>query len=125
MAMMKTTVALLLLVLIITQTPVGQLAKLPILIEHFCKHNKRDDVSVFQFLKDHYTREHNDGDRSEDEQLPFKTIITQGIGFALLPSAVRTDFSLNLNIPKKIVSQRFYFPRQYSHTIFHPPRTQK
>ena len=120
--MIKATATLLLIVLTITQTPMGQLLKLPLLIEHFCKHNKDDGVSLFKFLKDHYTSGHNDADRSEDKQLPFNTVIIQSIGFALLPGAVRADFSLNLDVPKKEIPLELYLPQQHCHTIFHPPR---
>lgn len=119
---MKATVVLLLLVLTITQTPVGQLLKLPLLIEHFYKHKKQDGISLLKFLKDHYSVEHNDADRSEDKQLPFKTVIMQSIGFALLPSAVSADLSLNLDIPQKIIPRGFNISQQHRNAIFHPPR---
>jgi hypothetical protein len=120
--MMKSTATLLLIVLIITQTPAGQLLRLPLLIEHFCKHNKHDGVSMLKFLKDHYTAEDNDADRSEDKQLPFKTMIMQSVGFALLPNALRADFALNLDSPDKIIPPAVFVPRQHSYAIFRPPR---
>jgi hypothetical protein len=120
--MIKATAAILLLVLTVTQTPMGQLLKLPLLIEHFYKHNKNDRVSLFKFLKEHYGAEHSDADRSEDKQLPFKTVIMQGIDFALLPGVVKADFSLILDVPKKVILQGFYIPQQDCYSIFHPPR---
>lgn len=119
---MKATVVLLLLVLTITQTPVGQLLKLPLLIEHFYKHKKQGGISLLKFLKEHYSAEHNDADRSEDKQLPFKTVIVQSIGFALLPSAVSADLSSNLDIPQKIIPRGFNIAQQDRNAIFHPPR---
>jgi hypothetical protein len=113
---------LLLVLLTLTQTPLGQLAKLPVLIEHYYKHKKQDGVSLLEFLKDHYAKGHNDADQSEDEQLPFKTLILQNIGFALVPGIVRIDFSINFDVPKKIILQGFCVPQQHLCSIFHPPR---
>ena len=111
-----------LVLLTVTQTPLGQLVKLPVLIEHFSKHKKQDGVSLLQFLTDHYSAKHNDADRSEDEQLPFKTVILQNPGFAIMPSIVKADLTLALNVPTKVTRQGFYTPQQHFCSIFHPPR---
>jgi hypothetical protein len=119
---MRLSIAILLLMLVITQTPFGQLLKLPVLIEHFYKHRKHDQVSLFKFLKDHYTTEHNDADQAEDRQLPFKTVILQNIGFATIPTVVVTDFSMSFDVAKKIIPQDHYVAQQHLCIIFHPPR---
>jgi hypothetical protein len=120
---MRTTVAILLLVLLtLTQTPLGQLLKLSLLIERFYKHKKQDGVSLLEFLKDHYAKEHNDADQKEDEQLPFKTVLVQNIGFALVPGFVQTGFSLSFDGPKKVILQGSRILQQHLCSIFHPPR---
>ncbi|HET9744643.1 MAG TPA: hypothetical protein VFP97_02955, partial [Chitinophagaceae bacterium] len=69
---MRTVATIFLLVLMVSiQTPIGQLFKLPLLIEHFIKHQKRNGVSLIDFLEEHYSSGHNDADLPEDEQLPF------------------------------------------------------
>ncbi len=115
-------IILLLILVTLTQTCLGELLKLPALIEHFYKHKEEDGVSLMEFLKGHYTSKHNDADQSEDERLPFKTITTQYIGFAVLPIVVRTDFSFCFDIRRKLTPPDFYSPQQHLCSIFHPPR---
>lgn len=122
MAIVKIAAIILLLPLALTQTPLGQLLKLPVLIEHFDKHRKQDGMSFWEFMNDHYTNDHNDADRSEDDQLPFKTAMLQNIGFAVVPAALLTDFSLEFDIPAKVKLNDFYTPQQHLCSIFHPPR---
>lgn len=110
------------ILLTVTQTPLGQVVKLPFLIEHFYKHNKLNGVSFLKFLNYHYGSDHNDADKSEDEQLPFKTVILQVIGSAIVPGILRTDYSLDFDIQTKVMLQHFYYPQQHLCNIFHPPR---
>jgi hypothetical protein len=120
---MKTVNAIfLLLLLTITQTPLGQLLKLPALIEHFYKHQRNDSVSLCEFLSDHYLKEHNDADRPEDEQLPFKTIVVQTIAVAIVPGIVKADLALTFDVPGKVMYSEIYPPQQHLCDIFHPPR---
>lgn len=111
-----------LVLLTVTQTPLGQLLKLPVLIEHFYNHNQRDKISFLEFLYDHYSAEHKDADQKEDEQLPFKNSIQQNIGFATVPDVLINDFFFALEVPTKVMLQEFYIPQQHLCSIFHPPR---
>ena len=113
---------LLMVLLVSTQTPVGQLFKLPFLIEHFIKHQKKEGTSVLGFFHEHYTSDHNDADLPEDEQLPFKTIILSNLGNAIVPSVAKADFSLPVICVGKIILSDAYSPQQHLNTIFHPPR---
>ena len=113
---------LLLVLLTTTQTPLGQLWKLPLLIEHFYKHNKQEGVSLLKFLIDHYSAQHEDADQSEDEQLPFKTVMLENIAFAIVPNILKIHFPLTFNIPTEIMLKEIYAPQQHLCTIFHPPR---
>ena len=112
----------LLLLLTVTQTPLGQLAKLPLLLEHFSKHKKESNMSLTQFFGAHYFTDHNDGDRSEDEKLPFKTIILQTIGFAIMPVVACAGMPVSFMVPPKLMLPDFYAPQQHLFSIFHPPR---
>ena len=120
--MKPVTAIFLLLLLTITQTPLGQLLKLPSLIEHFYKHQRNDGITFSKFLSDHYSKEHNDADRSEDDQLPFKTMIIQAIGVAIVPGIVKADVALDFDVPLKVMVSDTYTPQQHLYSIFHPPR---
>lgn len=121
---MRSTTILLLAVLLFTQTPLGQVLKLPVLIEHFHKHKRQEGVSLLAFLKGHYSTRHNDADQSQDEQLPFRNVMVLGIGFALVPRTIKTDFSATFDIPEKLALNDFFVSQQHLCRIFHPPRTQ-
>jgi hypothetical protein len=119
----KKTASIFLLVLMVSiQTPLGQLFKLPLLIEHYIKHQKQDGVSLIDFLEAHYASNHKDADLPEDEQLPFKNATFQNIGYAIVTPIVQTDEVALLATEKKIVLPVTYTPQQYLGSIFHPPR---
>ncbi|WP_066406269.1 hypothetical protein [Flavisolibacter tropicus] len=119
---MKSIAIIFLFLLIVTQTPLGQILKLPVLIEHFYNHMQRDKISFLEFLQDHYSTEHNDADKAEDEQLPFKNIVQQNIGVAIMPNSIINDFYIDLEIPAKVMMQDIYIPQQHFGSVFHPPR---
>ena len=120
---MRTGVTIFFLVLLVSvQTPVGQLFKLPLLIEHFIKHQKQDNVSLLGFLQEHYSSDHNDADLPEDEQLPFKNITFFTIGFAIVPCVVKSQVFVPLIADKKVIFRDTYAPQQHLGSIFHPPR---
>lgn len=76
---MKRIIALTLLTFfLISSTEVQQLLKLPILLEHFSEHHKKDKkITLCKFLCMHYSTETiNDGDFEKDSKLPFKSIDT-------------------------------------------------
>lgn len=108
--------------LVCVQTPVGQLLKLPLLIEHFIKHQHQDGVSLIAFLNDHYTTSHHDADLPEDEQLPFKSITLGAIGNAIVPAVIKTNAYVPLPGDKKIIFTGTYAAQQHVARIFHPPR---
>jgi hypothetical protein len=120
---MKKAVTILLLILMVSiQTPVGQLFKLPLLIEHYLKHQKQEDISFISFLEVHYTSDHMDADFPEDEQLPFKNITFYSIGYAIVTSIVQGNMFAPLLNEKEIILPDIYIPQQHLGSIFHPPR---
>ncbi len=95
--------------LLFTQTPLGQLLKLPVLVHHYNDHNKQSGLSLIQFLHIHYASDHtDDDDQAEDDQLPFKTIELQSIGFAIMPVTIKPGFVYNTNESNKVVLPHFY-----------------
>lgn len=120
---MRTAATIFLLVLVVsTQTPVGQLFKLPLLIEHFIKHQKKEGLSLIDFLAEHYTSNHSDADRPEDEQLPFKNISFNAVGYAIIPTSIKTNTVVTSSEDKKINIPETYTPQQHLVRIFHPPK---
>ena len=120
---MRSTVAIFFLVLVVSvQTPVGQLFKVPLLIEHFIKHQNQNGISLIEFLQSHYTTSHNDTDLQEDEQLPFKSIFYYAIGYAIVPGIIKTNVIVHLTPDKKVFFPETYTPQQHLASIFHPPR---
>ena len=120
---MKAAATIFFLVLTVSiQTPVGQLFKLPLLIEHFIKHQKQNGVSLINFLDDHYFSSHDDADLPEDEQLPFKNITFSSIGYAIVPGLSKGNVIAPLPVTKKVTFFETYAPQQHLARIFHPPR---
>ncbi len=60
-----------------TATPLQQLFKLPVLVQHYYEHKQIDkNIGVIAFLKLHYFEEEDgaDADDKRDQQLPFKSV---------------------------------------------------
>jgi len=108
--------------LVAIQTPIGQFLKLPMLMEHFARHQERDGFSFSTFLQEHYASTHNDADLPEDEQLPFKTIIFYSLGVAIVPDAVEANALVHLTDKEKLFVPEPGARKQDSGSIFHPPR---
>lgn len=80
---MKKVIAIsFLFIFLCANTEIGQLLKLPNLIEHFIEHHEHKDehnISFLDFVKSHYNdnHKHSDTDQHDEHQnLPFKTINT-------------------------------------------------
>lgn len=80
MCKVKRIVAIIMLTAIVfTATPLQQLVKLPVLVQHLAEHRQKDpSLTVAEFLMEHYLFEDNDEDTdtdySRDMQLPFKSM---------------------------------------------------
>lgn len=112
--------------LLLTQTELHQLLKLPILVEHFQEHKALNkDISLLDFLKEHYLG-HTviDNDYQRDMQLPFKTTdcvstvliaLVEPVNFDILRAEVFIEREFNLH--------KHYIPSQgVLNAIFQPPR---
>ena len=120
---MKLNFAILLTVIFAChQTPVMQILKFPVLVEHYNKHKQLEQDSIIEFLKEHYAAEHTDDDQEEDNKLPFKSGTLLDIGNAVVVNFASIDFSLNYNVPVKSLLRNLNIPQNISFSIFHPPR---
>jgi hypothetical protein len=120
---MKKAVTIFLLVLTISlQTPFGQLIKLPLLVEHYIKHQKQNGVSLINFLEDHYASNHKDADFPEDQQLPFKSTTIDNNNYVVVTPIVQVNAAGPLPTEKKMIIPGRYTPQQHPGSIFHPPK---
>ena len=114
--------------MLLVQTPVNQLMKLTILIEHYFEHKDKDSkISVIDFLKMHYTNEDiKDADHERDMQLPFKHFSPISLIFTFFDSA---GFLLTENLfPAFALKQKRLYKSPYHSSeslsnIWQPPKT--
>ncbi|WP_290792217.1 hypothetical protein [Flavihumibacter sp. UBA7668] len=112
--------------LLLTQTELHQLLKLPILVEHFQEHKALNkDISLLDFLKEHYLG-HTviDNDYQRDMQLPFKT--TDCVSTVLIALVEPVNFDIpraEVFIEREFNLHKHYIPSQGAlNAIFQPPR---
>ena len=77
-ALKKIIVISFLFIFLCANTEIGQLLKLPHLIQHFIEHNNSgdSDVSIVDFITIHYNenQQHSNKGKENHQNLPFKTI---------------------------------------------------
>lgn len=78
---------LLLCIFTASATPLGELLKLPVLIEHFREHRiESPEMTVIGFIVLHYfSGDVRDADYERDMQLPFKTVEQSPLTLAFAP----------------------------------------
>jgi hypothetical protein len=120
-------IAILFLFITVMTTETGiQLLKIPMLVNHFTAHMSEGRSNNFtDFIKEHYSgNQHDDSDRQQDEQLPFKTVITESFYslYVPVPSSILTQISFGHS--KSQLSTLYSFNLQdHFKTIFHPPQS--
>jgi hypothetical protein len=109
-------------------TPIGQLCKLPLLIEHYQEHQKENkDLSLIEFLKMHYFNgDPKDADYDKDMKLPFKTIdfnnsVSTFIAFEIPSFKIEKKIYTELSVQKFTTSDSWY-SNSYLNAIWQPPR---
>jgi hypothetical protein len=127
----KKTIAIsFLFIFLCANTEIGQLLKLPNLIQHFFEHDDHKDdhiVSFIDFVKSHYNdnKQHSDKDEHDNHQnLPFKTI--NGSVNSFLAFEDQTAFSFDkpntISVVNKVpFPQEFYISSFYA-SIWLPPK---
>jgi hypothetical protein len=127
--MLKKFAAILFLsIYLISTTELHQLAKLPLLLEHFGEHKEQNNQLTFlEFLTIHYSGETNkDADYEKDMQLPFKShdgCVTTFIAAYIAPSL--SSFVLK-EFSEKITSfpsfEDCFLSSNYLSNIWQPPK---
>lgn len=113
---------------IIGGTELGQLLKLPLLVQHYMKHKVCDDsITFLDFLDEHYGHGNvMDGDYEEDMKLPFKKTesdFTQVQHVNLCSSELRMPGVVEMYFEKPVMVFHCYLPLMYLDAIWQPPRT--
>ncbi len=120
--MKRAAVIVPLMFLVFVQTPLGQFLKLPLLVEHYLKHQANEGASFSLFFEMHYANNHRDADWPEDQQLPFKNISFNSIGFAIVTPFIQPTEMAPAPVDKQFTIHYTYAPQQHLASIFHPPR---
>lgn len=115
-----------LVVMLILQTPVCQLMKLPVLVEHYFehKHADGDDTGILDYLAIHYLSDVKQGDYERDMQLPFKQ---SSPSFLLIVYFTPRTIELPLSESQPIKRDHSFYHRSFHTTeslakVWQPPR---
>jgi hypothetical protein len=124
--MQKRIARLFLLIFLMQMTPMGEFARLPLLVQHYVQHKHlHPETTIYGFFKMHYLdKTIVDADYAQDMQLPFKTLHVHFIGLQMsMPQSILTLSNVFYPlIKKKITVQRFILPHLLLSSIFKPPR---
>lgn len=114
-----------LLIFLVFVTEAGQLFKLPLLVQHYLKHQRSENgLSFAGFLKTHYLQDHKeDGDKKQDRQLPFKTMNPENICTSFLQPEAPSIKAFEPPVGKLLSAYlpEFFLSGKPS-GIFRPPR---
>lgn len=107
-------------------TKVGEFYRVPYLVAHYTLHQQLNTTAGFlDFLSMHYSGKESDGDDTQDQQLPFKSV-ELGVQYVFLHVQ---QLELKLPIEVRRSSDVFYPMIQSGYAfslpwgIWHPPRT--
>ncbi|WP_109699449.1 hypothetical protein [Chitinophaga deserti] len=126
---MKKIIALILFaVYLISSTELRELAKLPVLIQHFNEHRELNHLITFtEYLTDHYNNlPHTDNDEERDNQLPFKRVDSNVMFSPVIPATGTVELRKPV-IPiasNELFSRNVhFFPSATVSKIWQPPKS--
>ena len=121
--MRKLATIMLLLVFSSSFTELGQIWKIPFLMEHFYTHQQQEGASIVHFLLEHYGNDHQDADRDQDWQLPFKTPLNHlTVNAEARLARIEIAQAKTPDAPLFVPLHTAFVPSRYAQQIFHPPR---
>lgn len=113
--------------MLVSQTPLQQVLKLPVLIEHFKEHKKEtSSISFIEFIQLHYfSGNPKDDDYDRDQQLPFRSDAV-----IVLDSSIEIpDYNFKVH-PLCLYKEKSYprmdittLPSRHSFDIWQPPKS--
>jgi hypothetical protein len=123
----KISAILFLFIFINANTDFGQLFRLPTLVHHYLEHVEWDNMTLLEFLSEHYTAtiNHPDDKHHDHQKLPYKNTdchTSQVVTFLLQPT-----FSISHIIPESVELNKTNRNQQrysntYLNSIWQPPR---
>lgn len=126
---MKRLITLILFaVYLISGTGLRELAKLPVLIQHFYEHRLLNSHITFsEYITDHYNNiPHTDNDEERDNQLPFKRVDSNTSLSPVMPASYAVDLRkpvLPLVAGKKFPRDHHFIPSALISKIWQPPKS--
>ena len=122
----KASLYLIFSILFLNNTPLHQLCKIPVLIQHYQEHRQLDEnVDLLDFLSMHYWgNDLNDNDEDRDRQLPFKEF-NAGTHLGLfLPTQKFSIITAEVFYPSVLfhVLRNEYLPDPSISSLFRPPK---
>lgn len=106
-------------------TEFSQVLRLPLLISHFIEHNTEENSTLEEFFIDHYLISHdNDGDKTKDENLPFKvSSSSQSLNLISFESQLESH-KLDISTPSNFLLPKDdnFKQSMLSNAIWNPPK---
>jgi hypothetical protein len=125
---MRLLVILIISAYLCATTQLGELFKIPVLIEHYNEHKALDErISFWNYLKDHYADEGQHADYERDMQLPFKTLIHSHLVHTAVVLPAFQPFIAVAHIiytdkRQQLFAHTSVFSSNYLSAIWQPPR---
>ena len=105
----------------------GQLIKLPLLVEHYYEHKRIDKhITFLEFIQMHYLMDgSNNPDYARDMQLPFKTVEVNSItSFVVIPFVEFQLTNLDFDLHSSVISfHRHWHSGLFLDHVWQPPKT--
>lgn len=126
--MKKTAAILFLAIYLFSSTQLKELLKLPLLVEHFVEHTKKDSTITFlDFLCMHYAHGNvQDADFEKDMRLPFKSAensLGSSVSFYLPAPVFKQDIVVHFTERKQpFPLYNFTYSSAFLSSIWQPPR---
>lgn len=126
--MKKASAILFLSIYLLSTIAAKQLAKLPVVFQHFSEHKQEDkNISFLRFLSIHYLHgSPKDKDYDRDMQLPFKTshdcISSIAIAFVSIMVPITIAKPVEIILPKSYFVLDQHIQSTYLASIWQPPK---
>ncbi|MBS1637171.1 MAG: hypothetical protein JST26_14730 [Bacteroidetes bacterium] len=113
--------------ILFAQTELHQLAKLPVLVQHFFEHKAENkDLSLVSFLKMHYFNgDPKDKDYERDMKLPFKSNDCPQVMSVYFSAPAQNEFDIVLPVVSYNnlrIAYTDWIPGSHVNDIFQPPK---
>jgi hypothetical protein len=114
--------------LFVFSTGLQELAKLPVLFQHYFEHQTlNQEITFTNYVWDHYNNvPHTDADQDRDSQLPFKSMDKSGTGLVILDIMPGNAYPINVLSQILLITPSIYaghhIPDAAGGKIWQPPK---